>query len=686
MNEHEGMTGLHSHSPQDGAPDPEWAVGAPQQASQYPCEGSPANVAPAAPQAERWARIPAVLRERQQWVVAGANKRPLTADGYAASSIDSGTWTDFDTACRAAEAKGLHIGYMLHESDPFTCIDLDVKDTTPQEHVERFQKIIGTFNSYTERSCGGKGWHVWVEGNVGKGRKRNGVEVYSQERFIICTGDIHVDRPIAAGKELLGKLVGEMQPGSSAEILLDGDDSPDWALAMRAAEDEGELGRLFKGEWKGRYPSQSEADLALVKLLLPHTDSFLECWRTFRLSRLGEREKASRADYARATLSRAAQHIANDAGQVQHGQQLAENLFRREGGSQLSRHHFTLLSDNDLKQLPAQRWLVKGLIPDGSVGTIFGQSGTFKSFLSLDLLAHIANGLPWFGHRVKAAPAVYVPFEGQGGVPKRVSAWRASRMQGGWGEITTNMRFITDRMNLRLQIDRDKLVRTLIDCGWAGGMLCIDTLAQAGAGIDENSSEGMGEMIAIFQELKSRLGGTVLVVHHSGKVESAGMRGWSGLRGALDYSIKCWRDDDWDVLDAQFLLDKVKDGESGRAFNFSMLRVHIGLDEDGDEISSLTVIPPQEREPAPDEAALAASDDEFVDGWVRKLVAAGSRPTGRGLEGQRVKVKAERNLTQKRLRDALARLKDSGRLVDEQGGPSGAKWLRPVDHQPIQHG
>lgn len=257
-------------------------------------------------------------------------------------------------------------------------------------------------------------------------------------------------------------------------------------------------------------------------------------------------------------------------------------------------------------------------------------------------------------------------------------------MHNGCSGADTNMRYITDRMNLRLQADRDKLVQTLTECGWAGGVLCIDTLAQAGAGIDENSSEGMGEMIAIFQELQHRLGGTVLVVHHSGKVESAGMRGWSGLRGALDFAIKCWRDDDWDKSDAQFVLDKVKDGEDGRAFNFSMLRVHIGMDEEGDEISSLTVIPPQEREQAPDDAALAAADDEFVDGWIRRLVEAGQRPTGRGLEALRPKVKAEYDLPQARLRDAVARLKDSGRLQLEQGGPSGAKWLRPVDAPQVQ--
>lgn len=686
MNQRESSVGQPSCEMQDGMLPAQNGAGATLPPSQGGNGGDPAKTAPAAPQPERWGHLPAALRDRPQWVLAGADKRPLTADGRAASSTDPSTWTDFDTACRAAAAKGLHIGYMLHESDPFACIDLDVKDVTPREHIERFQKIVAAFDSYTERSRSGKGLHVWVEGKIGRGVKRDGVEVYSQERFIICTGDTYIDRPVAQRQELLGKLASEMRPSASTEIQLDGDDAPDWSLAAFAAQDSGELGRLFAGDWQGRYPSQSEADLALVKLLLPHADSSRECWLTFRLSKLGERDKAGRLDYARATLSLATQHLANDAAQVQHGQQIAESLFWRDSTQHGNPRHFRLLSDRDLQRLPVQRWLVKGIIPQASVGTVFGQSGTFKSFLVLDLLAHIANGQPWFGHRVTAAPAVYVPFEGQGGIPRRVAAWRIARMHSGCSDADTNMRYITDRMNLRQQADRDKLVQTLTECGWAGGVLCIDTLAQAGAGIDENSSEGMGEMIAIFQELQHRLGGTVLVVHHEGKTASAGMRGWSGLRGALDFAIKCWRDDEWDKSDAQFVLDKVKDGEDGRAFNFSMLRVHIGMDEEGDEISSLTVIPPQEREQAPDDAALAAADDEFVDGWIRRLVEAGQRPTGRGLEALRPKVKAEYDLPQARLRDAIARLKDSGRLQLEQGGPSGAKWLRPVDAPQVQRG
>ena len=94
-----------------------------------------------------------------------------------------------------------------------------------------------------------------------------------------------------------------------------------------------------------------------------------------------------------------------------------------------------------------------------------------------------------------------------------------------------------DPMNLRESSDRERLVATLTEIGWAGGVLCIDTLAHASNGIDENSS-AMGEMLAIFRELQHRLGGVILVIHHSGKDQARGMRGWSGLHAAMDFVIE----------------------------------------------------------------------------------------------------------------------------------------------------
>lgn len=648
-------------------------------------------------QTSAWSHIPAELRARPQWCLSlptGPDKRPLTADGRPASITDPRTWTDFESACRSAAANGCVIGYVQTADDPFTCIDMDVKDGTPREVLDRFQTIIERFDSYTERSRSGRGFHVWVRGKIGDGRRRDGVEVYSQVRFMICTGDVVRDKPVAERQAMLDNMISRMEP-PAPEIPLTGDDVPDMALAARATADPNELGRLFRGEWEGRYPSQSEADLALATLLLSLTNSLRECWATFRLSALGKREKAGRADYMRRTLGLAAQRVANDAESVRHGQEVAASLMGQAADSR-SLLPFRLLIDGDLDSLPRLRWLVKPIVPDAGIGAIYGDSGTFKSFLTLDLLAHVSNGREWFGNRTKAAPTVYVPFEGQGGIPNRVKAWRlAQTMERNPdllmalvpdADVRSNVAVVMEPLNLQEAVDRDRLVTTLTESGWAGGVLCIDTLAHASNGIEENSS-AMGEMIGIFRDLQHRLGGVILLVHHSGKDQSRGMRGWSGLHAAMDFVIECQKEGEGDTREAQFRLSKVKDGTTGTVFKFRMQMVPLGCDEDGDPITSLVVCPKEakENDGSPpfkvdvDEAQQAADDAAFVEAWIREIAIAGKRPTGRGLEAKRASVNGRRVLTQKRLRDAIESLKEDGRLALEQGGPSGAKWLRPID-------
>ncbi len=561
-------------------------------------------------------------------------------------------------------------------------------DWTTPEDAARFESIIAGLQSYTERSRSGKGFHIIVKGQIGKGRRRDGVEVYSQERFLICTGDVHCDLPVDDRQVVLDRMVSQMPDRAATEHELVGDPEPNLPLAERASLDEGELGRLFRGDWQGRYPSQSEADLALVKLLLPLTETPRECWETFRLSGLGQRPKAKRSGYARSTVALALQHAENDAEQVRHGKALADGLFWKPTPNA---RHFRLLMDKDLERLPRLRWLVKWIIPDAGIGAIYGDSGTFKSFLTLDLLAHISHGKEWFEQRVTAAPAVYVPFEGQGGIPNRVKAWRLAQTQARLPEgelafapaddIVSNVAVIMDPLNLREQADRDKLVLTLTESGWAGGVLCIDTLAHASAGIDENSSE-MGEMIGIFRDLQHRLGGVILLIHHSGKDQARGMRGWSGLHAAMDFVIECQRDKSTGTREAQFVLTKVKDGSDGRAFAFEAVPVVIGMDEDGDCETSLTIAPTGGEtgntiEKAKPDAEQDRADDEFVWEWVKREVAEGGYPSGRSLEGQREKqMSQERVLTQKRLRDATHRLRAASRLVDAANkAPSGNVYM-----------
>jgi RecA-family ATPase len=303
---------------------------------------------------------------------------------------------------------------MLHESDPFTCVDLDVKSNSTAEDLQRFHAIIDSLDSYSERSRSGAGWHVWVKANVGKGRRRDGVEIYSQERFIICTGDVVRQREIMCRQDIITNMAKQMFSEQPQRFDLWGDDNADWSAAALAAEDQGELGRLFRGDWVGRYPSQSEADLALVRLLVPLTGSPLECWRTFRLSKLGARDKAARADYAQSTIAQAVAQFERDAVMLAHGKSMADNLLgyassqsSSSGANMFDIHIIDWTNANDV-DVPD---IVDGLVADEEVTLLGGHGGVGKGFLALQIACAVALGEPVLSRSTRQSRVLYYSAE-----------------------------------------------------------------------------------------------------------------------------------------------------------------------------------------------------------------------------------------------------------------------------------
>ncbi|MEZ5537587.1 MAG: AAA family ATPase [Thiolinea sp.] len=303
--------------------------------------------------------IPEELRQLNQWCLAGKNKQPLKPDGSSASVTDSNTWSSFDAVCKAAEAKGLGIGFVLSKADPFTCIDLDVKDSesrdkegnpyrkeelTKRDEAAFFSSTSQVANSYAELSTRGKGIHIWVKGTVPNDSKKRGkgIEVYSQERFIICTGNpvseveytCNTDsgvisanvvkndiKPIEEQQSVIDNLLTHIKAstGSTAESIpleeLPDTETDDaiWERARVAGNAE-KFNDLCNGEYaKYKYPSQSEADAALMQMIAFYTVSNEQCKRMFRQTELGKREKATKDDrYLNLTLVQARSQLAKD--------------------------------------------------------------------------------------------------------------------------------------------------------------------------------------------------------------------------------------------------------------------------------------------------------------------------------------------------------------------------------------
>lgn len=123
--------------------------------------------------------------------------------------------------------------------------------------------------------------------------------------------------------------------------------------------------------------------------------------------------------------------------------------------------------------------------------------------------------------------------------------------------------------------------------GRDGGLLVIDTLNRAAPGTDENSSADMGQLIEACKDAQRRLGGMVLLVHHTGKDGTKGLRGHSSLYAALDAAIEVSRNDarrEWSVA-------KSKDDVDGGRQAFALRVVELSDDENGEPVTSCVVEP-----------------------------------------------------------------------------------------------
>ena len=283
---------------------------------------------------QRWAQVPIELRRRPQWCYTYPGdpdplrrKAPRKKGNTLASDTSPSDWMSFEQACAYAEQVGGEIGYVLTEDDEFTCIDLDVKDATTHPHkpelwttqadFNRYWDICQYFDSYTEMSTSGKGLHIWLFGNIGQGCRRDGVEVYSQERFIICTGNIVLNKPIKEHQKALDLMVGDIRAAQAArydriELVEEQEEYSDTEIIERAinagnAEKFNALckctscymdsGVKIHGTYTELgYGSQSEADLALMSIFTFYSRSNEQCKRLFRMTGLGKRDKATKND------------------------------------------------------------------------------------------------------------------------------------------------------------------------------------------------------------------------------------------------------------------------------------------------------------------------------------------------------------------------------------------------------
>jgi hypothetical protein len=205
------------------------------------------------------------------------------------------------------------------------------------------------------------------------------------------------------------------------------------------------------------------------------------------------------------------------------------------------------------------------------------------SFFAFEQAAAVARGINWRGHKTVKSKVCWVASEGQEDMRKRVFGYCLHHKID--PSELDNMYFVANAPNLMEVNDVRDLVKQIKKQG-AFDLIVIDTLAQSMAGGNENSGEDMGKVLGHCKEITRLTGAMVELIHHSGKDESRGARGWSGLRAACDFEFEIIRADE----DRVATVTKMKGGADGGEYGFRLKSIVVGKDDDGDDETTCVVI------------------------------------------------------------------------------------------------
>ena len=233
-------------------------------------------------------QIPEELRTSPSWVLWRKEHRDgkftkvlyQTNHGRADSTAPS-TWTTFGNAVKAFEQDDFFdgVGFVFHQDNPYCGADID--DVTE----EQAQRWIDRFNSYTERSPSGNGFHIICKAKVPKGTNRTEGELYSSGRFFTMTGDVVRGAPVREAQDAADEFYKFLRRHDQdlAERVSATTSTLTDAEVVRLAESAkngAEFSVVYRGG--GQFKSGSERDMSLASRLAFWTQDETQIERIMR--------------------------------------------------------------------------------------------------------------------------------------------------------------------------------------------------------------------------------------------------------------------------------------------------------------------------------------------------------------------------------------------------------------------
>ena len=588
-------------------------------------------------------KVPEELRSVPAWLVwrfekyhnePKPRKVPYWTDGtirhgQQGSPTDRTRLTTFAAARDAAARKGYDgVGFAPLPDFGYTFLDFDYCVGPDGEIPDDIERII--VRTYAEYSPSGKGIRAALKGNLGNHKshatsERFGFETFSSSGFVTFTGNI------LPACEMIGleNTVADIDPytidmcekrfGSVQNNVLDPDDfmaghEPTLNLTVERMQEllaalDPDMGRdqwirvgmALHHECDGDDTGfELWDDWSSEGYTYPSTEGLRVQWDSFERRKGSNRKQITMASVIKMAKD-AASTRPSKAASVQEVSALSDalvaDLVPSEGVYSPAGYtgRFPVLSADEMSKQKTAKWLIKGVVPAADIVTIFGASGSGKSFVVLEMAACIALGVPWRGHKAEKGRVVIIAAEGSGSYGKRI---KALAQYLGISPKDLDIGVIVVPPNLMEEGDVTELAASIKAVGGVS-LIIIDTFAQVTPGANENGAEDMGLALSNVRVLRTTTGATVELVHHAGKDAHRGSRGWSGIRAAVDAELEVTRDEDSGAR--QIRLSKQKDGEDGLKWGFKLETILLGLDDDGDDITSCVAVEEELRSPVADD-------------------------------------------------------------------------------------
>ena len=195
----------------------------------------------------------------------------------------------------------------------------------------------------------------------------------------------------------------------------------------------------------------------------------------------------------------------------------------------------------------AQKWIIQGLIPRGSLTELYAFPGDGKTLLSYDLLISAALGQPWNGFPV-ANKKIKVVIVQTDEAPTATIQTFVEKLQGRNVEIYFKTAWTIDQL-FQLKEEVDAI---------SPDLLMIDSLTSINRGSTKSENDSNYALnIYLIRQWMGETGMGGIIIHHSNKLGDS--RGSTGIPGAFDQVINLRRHPEQrDAFDPRRHLEIVK--------------------------------------------------------------------------------------------------------------------------------